>query len=54
LVVSCDLIGDISLNTLADIHRAHGAAVTTLFMSGQDNMAEIAAPGPKTKKKVGK
>ncbi|XP_064625401.1 translation initiation factor eIF2B subunit gamma-like [Lineus longissimus] len=52
LVVSCDLIGDFSLNTLADVHRAHGATVTALFMSGQDSIADMAAPGPKSKKKV--
>ncbi|XP_074650002.1 translation initiation factor eIF2B subunit gamma-like [Tubulanus polymorphus] len=52
LVVSSDLISDVSVQRVADVHRAHDATLTMLLSASKDYASEtIAVPGPKSKKK---
>jgi len=50
LLVSCDLITDVPLHRLVDIHRTHNASVTMLLGNLPD-MAEISVPGGKANRK---
>ena len=51
LVVSCDLITDVALHCLADIHRSSDATVTALFSSIPETSADReVARYPKAKK----
>ena len=51
LVLSCDLITDVALHRLADIHRSHDATVTALFAPIPETGADReAASNPKVKK----
>ena len=52
MVVSCDLVTDVQIHNLTDLHRVHGAAVTALFSRSPDLKA-TAVPGPKSKPKKG-
>ncbi len=51
LLVSCDLISEVQLQQLSDVHRVRGAALTALFAEGQQGV--IPVPGPKSKQKKG-
>lgn len=54
LVVSCDLITDIELHLLADVHRVHDSTITALMLSPSEQTPEsVAVPGPKSKRKQG-
>ena len=52
VVVSCDLITDVPLHRLADLHRTHNSTVTMLLGSLLD-MTDVAVPGGKANKKIG-
>ncbi|XP_064605278.1 translation initiation factor eIF2B subunit gamma-like isoform X2 [Liolophura sinensis] len=52
LVLSCDLITNLPLHTLADVHRTYDATVTTLLSTVPQQFADIPAPGVKTKRKT--
>ncbi len=55
LVVSSDLVTDLQLQHLTDLHRVNGAALTALFSrSRPDSLKNIPVPGPKSKPKRGK
>ncbi|XP_070564371.1 translation initiation factor eIF2B subunit gamma-like isoform X2 [Ptychodera flava] len=52
IVLSCDLITDIPLHRIADVHRTYDAAVTMLLANLPDQSAEqTTVPGVKSKKK---
>ncbi|XP_077981499.1 translation initiation factor eIF2B subunit gamma-like [Glandiceps talaboti] len=52
IILSCDLITDIQLHRLADVHRTYDASVTMLFGNLPDQSTEtVAVPGVKSKKK---
>ncbi|KAL4235545.1 Eukaryotic translation initiation factor 2B [Mactra antiquata] len=51
LIISCDLIMDISLHNIANIYRTYDATVTMLLCSPSDQTTEVPVPGPKSKKK---
>lgn len=51
LLISCDLIMDISLHNIANIFRTNDASVTMLLCSAPEQSTEIPVPGPKTKKR---
>ncbi len=59
LLVSCDLLTDLHVQHLTDLHRVRGAAVTALFAGaphgqgggGGGGQQQIPVPGPKTKQK---
>lgn len=52
LVVSCDLITDVELHLLADMHRVHDSTITALMLSPSEQSAEtVSVPGPKSKRK---
>ncbi len=53
LVVSCDLMTDVGLHMLADVHRTHDASVT-IMMAPSPDVAEMSAPGGKANRKIGK
>ncbi|KAH3741886.1 hypothetical protein DPMN_048616, partial [Dreissena polymorpha] len=50
LVVSCDLVMEVSLHHVANIFRTYDATVTMLLCSPSDQPADVAIPGPKFKK----
>ncbi|XP_071952872.1 translation initiation factor eIF2B subunit gamma-like isoform X2 [Antedon mediterranea] len=54
LIVSCDLITDVALHKLADVHRTYDATVTALMMSLPEQTAEsvTTVPGTKSKRKL--
>jgi len=52
LVVSCDLIMDVSLHHLANVYRTYDATVTMLLYSVPDQQADPPVPGPKSKKRT--
>lgn len=54
MVVSCDLVSDIPLQNVFDLHRTHQSTVTALFSQSPPEMALVSVPGPKTKFKPGK
>ncbi len=51
MVLSSDLITDLPIHNLADVHRVHGAAVTALFARAGLDYKSIPVPGPKSKPK---
>ena len=52
-MVSCDLISDVSLHQVANIHRAYDSSVTMLLSPLPEQYAEVPAPGVKSRKKAG-
>ena len=52
LVVSCDILTDLPLHKLVDLHRTHNATLTMLLAKA-DDIAKSSAPGSKSRKKVG-
>lgn len=53
LIVSCDLVTDMALHLLADVHRTHDASVT-MMMAPAPDVTEMSAPGGKSSKRIGK
>ncbi|XP_060565446.1 translation initiation factor eIF-2B subunit gamma-like [Ruditapes philippinarum] len=51
LLISCDLIMDISLHHIANIFRTYDATITMLLCSTPEQTSEIPVPGPKSKKR---
>ena len=51
MVLSCDLITDLSLHLVADVHRTYDATVTMLLAPNPD-LSETSVPGGKTNKKM--
>jgi len=51
MVLSCDLVTDLPIHNLTDVHRVHGAAVTALFARTTLDPKSIPVPGPKSKPK---
>ncbi|XP_053394103.1 translation initiation factor eIF-2B subunit gamma-like [Mercenaria mercenaria] len=51
LLISGDLIIDISLHHIANIFRTYDATVTMLLCSAPEQTSEIPVPGPKSKKR---
>ena len=52
-VVSCDLVTDVALHHLADIHRNHDASVSALLAPVPQTSADReAAANPKVQKKT--
>jgi len=51
MVVSCDLITDVALHNVFDMHRTHRASVTALFCPLPTDEAAAPIPGPKAKYK---
>ncbi|KZS11757.1 translation initiation factor eIF-2B subunit gamma [Daphnia magna] len=49
LVISCDLVCDIPLHKVFDLHRTHQSSVTALFSQTSPEVMLAPAPGPKTK-----
>ncbi|XP_033115124.1 translation initiation factor eIF-2B subunit gamma-like [Anneissia japonica] len=53
LVVSCDLITDIALHKLVDVHRTYDSTMTALMMALPEQSSEsLTIPGTKSKKKL--
>ena len=52
LVLSCDLICDLPLHLLVDVHRTYNSTVTMLLAQWPD-LVKSAAPGSKARKKQG-
>ena len=53
-MVSSDLITDVELHLLADVHRKYDATVTSLLHSQADQGSEgVTVPGTRSKKKSG-
>ena len=52
MIVSCDLITDVALHLLADLHRTFDATVTMLLAPSIDT-ADISVPGGKANRKIG-
>ena len=52
MVISCDLITDVSLHHIADLHRTYDATVTMLLAPAPDT-SDMASPGGKAGKKIG-
>ncbi|KAL5017042.1 hypothetical protein ScPMuIL_006631 [Solemya velum] len=50
LVLSCDLLTDLPLHRLADVHRTYNASVTVLLSPLQEQFSEVPAPGVKSKR----
>ena len=53
MLVSSDLVTDVSIHHLTDLHRVQGAAITALFAKGGQDHKNIPVPGPKSKPKKG-
>lgn len=53
VVISCDLVMDISLHHIADIYRTYDATVTMLLYATPDPSTDVPVPGPKSKKRSG-
>ena len=51
LVVSCDVITDMPLHLLADVHRTNDATVTMLLSPGPDT-TDAAVPGSRANRKL--
>ena len=51
--MSCDIITDIAIHLLADVHRTYDASVT-MMMALTHDVAEMSAPGGKSSKKMGR
>ncbi|XP_014250346.1 translation initiation factor eIF-2B subunit gamma [Cimex lectularius] len=50
LVITCDLITNVSLAPLLDMYRKQNSAITAMFVKTQNNTV-LTTPGPKTKNK---
>lgn len=53
MIVSSDLVTDLQIHNLTDLHRVHNASVTSLFFKNQLDFKAIPIPGPKSKPKKG-
>ena len=51
LIISCDLISDVQMHNLTDVHRVHRATLTAL-MAKTDKDKSVPVPGPKSKSKA--
>ncbi|XP_060075039.1 translation initiation factor eIF-2B subunit gamma-like [Ylistrum balloti] len=51
LIISCDLITDISIHKIANIHRKYDATVTMLLSPVPSQYRDVPTPGPKAKKR---
>lgn len=49
MIVSSDLITDLQIHNLTDLHRVHRASVTALFTPMNIDPKQIPVPGPKSK-----
>jgi len=49
LVVSCDLVTDIPLHNLFELHRIHQSCITAMFSQISPEVSASRGPGPKTK-----
>lgn len=54
MVLSSDLITDVQIHNLTDLHLVKGSSVTALFSKTGLDPKNIPVPGPKTKHKKGK
>ncbi|XP_062571421.1 translation initiation factor eIF-2B subunit gamma-like [Saccostrea cucullata] len=54
LIISCDLITDISLHNIANLHRTHDASLTMLLSPLPSQYYDAVAPGAKSKKQLEK
>ena len=54
LILPCDLITDISLHNIANLHRTHDASLTMLLSPLPAQFYEAGAPGARSKKQLGK
>lgn len=54
LIIPCDLITDISLHNIANLHRTHDASLTMLLSSLPSQFYESVAPGARSKKPLEK
>lgn len=54
MVLSSDLITDIQIHNITDLHRVHGSAVTALFSRAGLDPKNVPVPGPKRKPKKGR
>jgi len=52
MLVSCDVITDVSLHLLADLHRTYDATVTMLLSPAID-ITDVSVPGGKANRKMG-
>ena len=52
LVISCDLVTEISIHHIANIFRTYDATVTMLLCNASDMPADVPVPGPKSKKRT--
>ena len=52
-MLSCDIITDMAIHLLADVHRTYDATVT-MMMAQTPDVTEMSAPGGKSSKKMGK
>ena len=52
LVLTCDLVTDLPLHLLADVHRTHDATLTMLLAPLPD-LTEASVPGGKANKRIG-
>jgi translation initiation factor eIF-2B subunit gamma len=52
LLVSCDLVTDLALHLLTDLHRTYDSTVTMLLAPSLDT-ADVTVPGGKANKKLG-
>ena len=50
--MSCDVITDLRLHMVADVHRKYDASVT-MVMAPTPDVIEMSAPGGKQSKKIG-
>lgn len=50
LIISCDLVTDIAIHQIANIHRKYDATVTMLLSPMASQYRDVPAPGPKSKK----
>ena len=51
LILSCDLVSDVHMHNLTDVHRVHRASLTAL-MAKADKDKHVPVPGPKSKSKA--
>lgn len=49
IVISCDLITDIDLSDMLDLHRKHNASITALMLPIPRLTDDLVTPGPKSK-----
>uniref|UniRef100_A0A023F973 Translation initiation factor eIF2B subunit gamma n=1 Tax=Triatoma infestans TaxID=30076 RepID=A0A023F973_TRIIF len=52
LVVSCDLITDITISPLLELYRRHDATLTAMFVHSGSSQSLLPTPGPKNKSKL--